>query len=237
MILKLKWLFVVPVFIIFAHNVTFSQEKDVSRLLEVSSVDTDSVSDLKNKFERLVFFDFRGTNVFEAAIGSSALIGDFEDSSSGFYFKVGYKRSVTDHLFFGLAFNKYRLAYNDISQDLVSFDFNIEYLVFPYKDLSPFLYSGFGYNALSDFELNAVKVQAGFGFEYIVSEGIGLKLFAEYNYSLDDDVDFLINDKENDSFLRIGAGVNLYFGGNKQKEKRLSKIPTQIKTNSILQDN
>ncbi len=216
-------------------NFSFSQDQNESKEAEVNDFeDTTFKEEAKAKFETLVFFDYRGTNALETALGASSLIGDVESSEFGFYFKIGYKRSVLDNLFLGVAFNKYDLLYNDIEQNLISFDLNIEFLALPYKRISPFVYGGFGYNALDDFEVNAVKVQGGIGVEYIVMDGLGIKLFGEYNYSLDDEMEFLINDQEDDSFLRVGLGVNFYFGGYKERQKRLNDIPTQIKSNPIV---
>ncbi|MFP4846624.1 Curli production assembly/transport component CsgG [Winogradskyella sp. PE311] len=234
MILKSKWLFFNTLFIICSFNLIYSQEdtRDYDKL-ETQTL-RDSSEYYKSEFNKLLFYDYRGTNVFEGAIGAGTLIGDAENTSYGLFYKLGYKRSITDHLLLGLSYNSYNLSYDSIEQELISIDFNIEFLVLPYDDFSPFLFGGFGYNALNDFEISAVKIQAGFGFEYIVASKFGLKLFAEYNYSLDDEVEFLINDQEDDSFLRLGFGINLYFGGENQRLKRLEKIPTKIKTNSIL---
>jgi curli production assembly/transport component CsgG len=234
MILKTKWFVISLLFIFISSNLAFSQEdtRDYDKL-EAQKL-TDSVNYFNKKFNQLVIYDYRGTNVFEASLGASTLIGGVEDTSYGMFYKLGYKRLVTDHLLLGLSYNSYNLSYVDIEQDLVSFDFNIEFLALPYDTFSPFLFGGFGYNTLNDFETSAVKLQAGFGFEFIVASKLGLKLFAEYNYSLDDEMDVLINDLEDDSFLRLGFGINLYFGGENQKQKRLKTIPTKIKTNYIL---
>ncbi|WP_296315466.1 Curli production assembly/transport component CsgG [Winogradskyella sp. UBA3174] len=236
MIIKYKWLIISLLLIIFSNSVLLSQNTEDSSTLK-SSREKDSISNFNNKFQKLVFFDYRGTNVFEAALGSSTLVGGVDNTEQSFYFKFGYKRSILDNLYLGLSFNSFNLSYGDISQDFTSIDFNIEFLALPYDKFSPFIYAGFGYNSLSDSDFNSVKIQSGFGFEYIVADKFGVKLFGEYNYSLEDDMQFIINDKENDSFLRIGFGVNLYFGGTKEKDRRLEEIPTLIKTNSILQDN
>lgn len=211
-------------------NFSFSQDNDANEKLEKKDFE-----EAASKFKTLVFFDYRGTNAFDAAMGASTLIDDFENSEFGFYFKAGYKRSVLDNLFIGISFNKYDLVYEEvIEQNLISLDFNIEYFVLPYTRFSPFVYGGFGYNTLDDFEVNAVKVQGGLGVEYIVADGLGIKLYGEYNYSLDDETEFLINDQEDDVFIRVGVGINLYFGGYKERQKRLKDIPTQIKSNPIV---
>ncbi len=51
----------------------------------------------------------------------------------------------------------------------------------------------------------------------------GLKVFGEYNYDFGDELDGLILGDSNVSFYRLGVGFNFYFGGEKQKQKRLSK--------------
>lgn len=228
----LLWIIIV----LSSANFSFSQNKDERIEPEVNDFDnTTSKEDAAAKFATLVFFDYRGTNTFDTALGASSIIGDVENPEFGFYFKVGYKRSVLDNLSIGVSFNKYDLLYNDnIEQNLISFDLNLEFLALPYKRVSPYIYGGFGYNALDNFEMNAVKVQGGVGVEYIVADGLGLKLFGEYNYSLDDEMEFLINDQEDDTFLRVGLGINLYFGGYQERQKRLKDIPTQIKSNPIV---
>lgn len=234
MILKSKSFILYIIFILCSFSFLKAQEdtRDYDQL-ETQRV-RDSIDYYKKEFAQLLFFEYRGTNILEGAVGASTLIGDVDNTAYSLFYKIGYKRSVTDHLFFGVSYNSYNLSYEDIEQELTSFDFNIEYVTLPYDKFSPFLYAGFGYNALNDMEVSTVKIQAGFGFEFIIASKLGFKLFAEYNYSLEDETEFLINDQEDDSFLRIGAGFNIYFGGEKQKEKRLEKIPTMIKTNSIL---
>ncbi len=48
-----------------------------------------------------------------------------------------------------------------------------------------------------------------------------------------DELDGLIAGETDDTFFRIGFGVNLYFGGKKKKQKRLSKIDTVIQSNLV----
>lgn len=229
MTVNFRYFIICLTMVFFSANFSFSQIENENKEKRKSNENAAA------KFKTLVFFDYRGTNTFDAALGASSLIGDVESSEFGFYFKLGYKRSVLDNLFIGMSFNKYDLLYNeDVEQNLISFDLNLEFLALPYNRVSPFIYGGFGYNALDDFETNAVKIQGGIGVEYIVTDGLGIKLFGEYNYSLDAEMDFLINNQEDDSFLRVGLGVNLYFGGYNERQKRIKDIPTQIKSNPIV---
>ena len=71
------------------------------------------------------------------------------------------------------------------------------------------------------------------GIEYIVMDGLGLKFFGEYNYVFSDELNGLIVGESNDTFLRMGLGINLYFGGNMQKQKLLSYLDTVIKSNLV----
>lgn len=234
MILIYRWLTLWGLSLLFTFSVAYSQEtRDYD---ELDAMDSNQEYELKTKFSQLVFFEYRGTNIFEVAGGAATLVGAPQDTDYSFYFKLGFKRSFTDNLFLGVSYNNYKLAYGTTEQSLNSFDFNLEVFVLPYEKLSPFVYGGFGYNANDDYSASAVKVQGGFGAEFIVTDKLGLKLFAEYNYSLDDEIDFLIIDQEDDSFLRVGLGVNIYFGGDNQKEKRLERIPTQIKSNPIIEN-
>lgn len=188
----------------------------------------------KELYKQVEFFDIRGTNAIDVAVGTSLINGDYSKPEPEYYFRIGYKHHFTSHLNVNFTFNKYNIAFDDVyHQGYMSFDLNLEYMVSPYNTFSPFVYAGYGYNASNAFETTQAKVQIGAGLEYVVVEGVGVKLFGEYNSVFSNELKGLIIPNKDESFLRIGLGVNLYFGGNKRKEKLLKNIETIINSNLI----
>lgn len=95
-----------------------------------------------------------------------------------------------------------------------TYDLNLEYLILPFNDFSPFIYGGFGIitNTKEEDQMGKFKTQFGGGFEYLPSPTIGIRGFANYNIGVDDDWDNLVYGKRDDHFLQIGLGIQFNFG-------------------------
>ena len=184
---------------------------------------------------RYAFFNLRGSNAVDAAAGSLMVEGDSPKSEFALYFRIGYKRHLTSHLNINFTFNKYDVVIKeDYNEGFMSFDLNLEFLFSPSTKFTPFIYAGAGYNASNYFVSTAYKAQGGIGFEFMVVEGVGLKLLGEYNYMLTDEIDGIIEGNTDDVLLRMGLGLNIYFGGNKKKEALRRKMKTVINSNLII---
>ncbi|WP_426429631.1 outer membrane beta-barrel protein [Winogradskyella sp. HB-48] len=185
-------------------------------------------------YRELDFLELRGTHVTDAVVGTSMILGDYPDSELDIFFRIGYKYHIISNLNVNLSFNKYSIALDETTNlGFMSFDLNLEYLVSPYSEFSPFVFGGYGYNASNYFEETHTKVQFGLGLEYIFMDGFGVKLFGDYNFVLSNEMEGLIIPDQDESFLRVGLGLNLYFGGNKRKEQILKNIDTVINSNLI----
>lgn len=188
----------------------------------------------KNKSNHSYFYEYRGNNVVDIAGGTSVINGDYLNPEFEIYFHIGYKRYIIPYLNINFSYNKFNLAFTDVlNEGFMSFDLNLESTLFPNSSFTPFVFVGGGYNASNYFKQTATKVQGGGGLEYIVSEGFGLKLFTDYNFVFSDTLDNLEKGASNDTYFRIGLGVNFYFGGSHKKEKDLKGLPTIIKSNPI----
>jgi curli production assembly/transport component CsgG len=197
-------------------------------------VEKDTISENKRLWNTLVFFDYRGTNAIDAALGASKTNGDLPDSEYTFYYKIGYKRYILDNLNVNLSYHNYNVAFgNSYNKRFTSFDLNAEYVVSPYTRFSPFFQAGFGYSIQNKSKNTAFKFQWSLGLEYIVSEGIGLKLYGERNTNFTDELDGVREGETNDLGIRLGGGINFYFGGKKKKAERLSRIKTVINSNLL----
>ncbi|WP_229724581.1 Curli production assembly/transport component CsgG [Winogradskyella forsetii] len=206
---------------IFSFNSAFSQVSDEK-------------SD-KSIERRYAFFNLRGSNAIDIAAGSAMIEGDYPETEFDLYFKMGYKHHITSHLNINFSYHKYNVVVKDIyNEGFMSFDLNLEFLFSPYTKFSPFLYAGSGYNASNYFENTATKAQGGAGFEFIFTEGVGVKLFGEYNYMFTDELDGLVDGDSDDILFRAGLGLNFYFGGNKKKEALRRKMKTVINSNQII---
>ena len=187
---------------------------------------------------RFAFFNYRGSNAIDLVAGSALLDGDYQDTEYEVYFRIGYKHHLTSHLGISISYSKYNLAIEELyNEGFMSFDLNWEFLLSPYTRFSPFLYAGIGYNASNYFVSTTTKAQGGVGIEVIIAEGVGLKLFGEYNYTFSDELNGLIEVETDDTFIRFGFGLNIYFGGNKKKEALRKKLKTIINSSPIFPDN
>jgi len=188
---------------------------------------------VNKKLRFIDFYEFRGASAIDIGIGTSVINGDFEDPLFEIYFKGGIKHYISPHFAVGLSYHKFNLAYTDLFNfGYMSFDLNLEYLVFPHKKFSPYIFGGGGYNASNYFEETATKAQVGAGLEYIVTDGLGISIFTDYNYVFDDTLDGLEFGDSDDTYFRIGFGLNFYFGGNKRKAKIMGN-KTVINSNLI----
>jgi curli production assembly/transport component CsgG len=183
---------------------------------------------------RTEFYDLRGTNAFDVAIGTSVINGDFVDPMFEIYSHFGYKRAITPHFGIDIGYHKFNLAYIDIfNEGFMSFDVNLDLTVLPHSKFSPFFFAGAGLNASNHFKETANKIQGGLGVEYIVHEQIGVKLYTDYNYVLSDTLDGLEAGDSDDTYFRLALGVNFYFGGSKMKSKKLKEQATVIDSNLL----
>lgn len=187
-----------------------------------------------SKVVKTAFNELRGNNAIDFGVGTSVINGDFVDPKFEIYFHVGYKRYLFPHLNINIGYNKFNLAYIDVlNEGFMSFDLNLEATLFPHKKFTPFVFAGAGYNASNYFEDTASKIQGGGGIEYIVTDGIGLKLYTDYNYVFSDELDGLIAGASDDTYFRIGLGLNYYFGGGTKKSKIPDGQPSIINSNQI----
>lgn len=196
-----------------------------------------SVSDsLKTK--KTEFYELRGDNVIDIGAGTSVINGDLVDPKFEIYFHVGYKRYLIPYLNVNFSYNKFNLAYVDVlNEGFMSFDLNVESTLLPHNKFSPFVFAGGGYNASNYFEQTAIKFQFGAGFEYIITNGIGIKLYTDFNQVMSDELDGVIAGGSDDTYFRIGLGVNYYFGGGKKKAKIEKDNATIINSNQIQTNN
>lgn len=188
--------------------------------------------------KKVFFFENRGMNVVEAAVGTSIINGDLPNPIFEIAFRAGYKRSLIPHLNVGLTYSKFNLAFEDIyNEGFMSFDLNLEYLMSPYRKFSPFIFAGGGLNASNYFTQSAAKFQGGGGFEIIASEGLGLRILADYNYAFSDTLDGLVFGSSDDSYWRIMVGANIYFSGQNKKDRILKGAPSIMNSNPIIKEN
>ncbi|APY09689.1 Curli production assembly/transport component CsgG [Winogradskyella sp. J14-2] len=188
----------------------------------------------KNLYKELDFLQLRGTHAADAGIGTSMILGDYPDSELDIFFRIGYKYHILSNLNVNLSFNKYNIALSDtMNEGFMSFDLNLEYLLSPCSEVSPFIFGGYGYNASNSFEETHTKVQVGLGIEYMIIDGLGIKLFGDFNYVLSNEMEGLIQPDNDESIVRVGLGLNFYFGGNKRKKQILENIDTVINSNLI----
>ncbi len=186
----------------------------------------------------LKFYEYRGVNAIDAAVGTAVMNGDFQEPLFEIAMRVGYKRFITPYLNVNFSYNKFNLAYQDVyNEGFMSFDLNLEAVLMPNQKFSPFIFAGGGYNAANYFEQTTVKIQGGIGVEYIVMEKVGVKVFSDYNYVFSDELDGLVFGNSDDVYWRILVGVNFYFGGENKKEKLLKGQPTIINSNPIISHN
>ena len=195
-------------------------------------------SSITSKIKKIEFYELRGIHTVDFGAGTSVMNGDLVDPKFEISFHAGYKYFIFPHLNINIGYNKFNLAYVDVyNEGFMSFDLNLESILCPHNRFSPFVFAGGGYNASNYFEQTAMKIQGGGGIETIVAEGIGIKLYADYNYVMSDELDGVIAGASDDTYYRIGLGINYYFGGKKRKEKILKDQPSIINSNKIILDN
>ena len=174
----------------------------------------------------------RPDNAVTVALGSAISNGDLPDAKFDLNMQLGYVRSLGSGFNIGLTYNKFNIVFQDIyNEGFMSIDLDLQYLFFPDKEFTPYVYAGPGLNAANGFKNSETKFQFGIGVEVMVSDSVGLKLYGDRNFLGNDVLDGLEAGGGNDSYYKIGFGANFYFPmGTKKVE---DKGPTFIKKNKL----
>lgn len=179
--------------------------------------------------------EVRGRNVISAALGTSIINGDYTEPLFEIYSHIGYKRFLGSYVNINFGYHKFNLANEDVfNEGFMSFDLNLELLIFPRNMFTPFLFGGGGYNASNFFTTTEPKVQGGGGLELLIAESVGIKLLAEYNYLFTDEIDGKVFGEADDVYWRMSFGVNFYFGKRSRRRRIDKNVPTVINSNPII---
>lgn len=186
-------------------------------------------------FNKVYGLEVRGKNAFSIAAGATIPNGDYADALYEVYMHIGYKRFLGPHININVGYNKYNIAFKNISnQGFMSFDANLEVVPFSKSIFSPFVYVGGGLNASNYFERTDSKIQGGAGFEILISPLVGIKLLGEYNMLFTDELDGRVYGESDDAFWRAAIGLNFYFGKRGRKRSVKKNEPTVINSNPII---
>ncbi len=159
-------------------------------------------------------------NVFSGFGSLPMFNGDYSKKRFGYGYGLGYSRKITDNLDLSLRGSLLTLQTGrSFNKDFFTASLNAEIFILPYEKFTPYVYGGGGYMIDLDKRLNQTKkiastfkFQAGVGLLYLISNRIGIKAFAEDNFTFSDELDLQVTGKRDDYFYNFGIGLNYYFG-------------------------
>lgn len=154
----------------------------------------------------------RGNVGIELAGGATYLKGDYPNPTPEPMVRGAIKYFLNPNLNFSASSNAFWLGDKSNSKKgFASLDLSLEYLFSPEKQLTPYIFAGGGLNFNKKFENKSLKVQYGLGFEYLISDRVGLKLYAEHNLNFSDNLDYFVSGVRDDYYWRFGLGMTYYF--------------------------
>jgi len=169
-----------------------------------------SIASSTKLYDRL-YRDRRGKSVLSVAAGASLIDGDLSDPRPEVFGRFAFKRYLNPYLNFNGSINQFNLRNEGaFDEAFTSLDFNAEFTVLPFDTFTPFIYSGLGANASDNFTQIDLKFQYGVGLEYLVSDKLGINLFAEHNVVFSDEIDGIVSGRRDDFYYRFGLGLNFY---------------------------
>ncbi len=140
--------------------------------------------------------------------------GDYVDPKTNIGGKVGLKYFISDNINAEINVGNVTIENTDIiKRSVFVSELNLEYLMLPKFKLTPFVYAGAGSFFLPN--KPRYKAQIGGGLEYLLNQNLALRLSSQYDFGFSDDWDGFINGSQSDQGVRIGVGVNYYFGSAK----------------------
>lgn len=179
----------------------------------------DSKKDIAtDEFDRIIRKNLRSTN----SIYVNGRLSRIEDDKkypqiypSG---NIELGQQLEPHLEIGMQAGYGRLGnYESLNKIYTSAQLYMQYILFPYSRLTPYLRAGGGGIYVPDSELNDrldkihPVVSGGLGFEYMIANRLGLNLEGIVNYSLDDKLDYIDTGKYYDSIWGVNMGLKFYF--------------------------
>ncbi len=154
------------------------------------------------------------------SLGGALISGDYSNEQLQPMIKLDYANMFSNNFGISLAFNGFQLKNTEqFERKFVGIDTNLNYMVLPNDDLSPFVYGGGGIlfglenNGNTYTDNSFFKLQYGLGLDYLVSKNMSLKLFGEHQLLLSDGLDNQVHGKRNDFIYNIGLGISFYLGG------------------------
>ena len=168
-----------------------------------------------SKYEHYSSFSLSGTSLLYQ--------GDYPNPMFRPGIEAGITAVFSPSFAFHLGFGKSSLATEQVFDRKVTyFDGSVRLRLLPSDRLSPFFFAGGGLMMPDGISLgNAasstlLKLNAGLGLEYFITDYLGLELALDNNYLMSDGLDGVVNGKYNDFFYRSRLGIKYYLSRNKK---------------------
>ncbi|MNE22500.1 hypothetical protein D3C80_1157150 [compost metagenome] len=159
----------------------------------------------------------RSKFAIELSGGTTLMDGDYQDPLLRPFGRGALKWMISPSFTASASANVVNLANkNLLDVGYITYDLNMEWIILPKDRLTPYLYVGGGYGMNSKFENTYGKFQYGGGLEYMASDRIGLKLFAEQNINFSDNIDYIVAGTRDDYYYKFGLGLTYYFAKKKK---------------------
>lgn len=148
----------------------------------------------------------------EVSGGVAYMQGDYKNPEPEPMGRGAVKFFFTPSLDISASTNVFKLANkNKLDVGYATLDLNLEFIILPQDTFSPYIFGGTGIGFNKKYDNVHSKVQFGGGVEYLATDHLGIKLYAEYNVNFSDNIDYIVNGTRDDYYWRFGLGMTYYF--------------------------
>lgn len=146
-----------------------------------------------------------------ASLEMQRINGDYKDAENVLGSKISARYSLSRNFNLDASFNTVKIKNTGtVDRTFYGPDLNLEYMFFPQFKFTPFIYAGAGalYSEYKPF----YKANLGGGIDYLLTKNLSARAYYQYDMGFRDKLDGLISGNQNDHIMRLGLGINLYFG-------------------------